>query len=108
MADSEIYGLGDKLKKLRETYNLTQQEVADRVKVDRNSISRYENDNLIPKVETLIQFAIIYNTSLDYLLGLGKENYLNLNRFTDCQRKIILQTVEGMKNFNYEDTKTGS
>ena len=97
MADSTIYGLGDKLKKLREKHGFTQQEVADRVKVHRKSISQYENDNLTPKIETLIQLAIIYNTSLDYLAGIGKDSFLYLHEFTDNQRDFILQTIEGLK-----------
>ena len=107
LANNIIYGLGSKLQKLREEHNYTQQEIADRVKVHRKSISQYENDNLTPKLETLIQFAIIYNTSLDYLVGIGKESYLYLHEFTDDQRQVILQHIDAIKkNFDYGDKKT--
>ena len=104
-----IYGLGDKLKKLREEHNFTQQEIAERVNVHRKSISQYENDNLTPKLETLIQFAIIYNVSLDYLVGIGKESHLYLHEFTASQREIILQLIElSKKMFDYSETKTSN
>jgi len=106
MADSTIYGLGDKLRQLRKKHKLTQKEVAEKVSVDPKSVSEYENDRLTPKTETLIQFAVIYNISLDYLVGIGKESHLYLHEFTDSQRDFILKTIEGIKNFNYEDTKT--
>ena len=107
MADSIIYGLGAKLKKLREEHNFTQRELAVRVKVHRKSISQYENDNLTPKLETLIQLAVIYNVSLDYLVGIGKESYLYLHEFTDKQREAILNHVDALKkNFDYGETKT--
>ena len=107
MAENIIYGLGDKLKNLREKYGFKQKDIAARVGVDPNTISRYEKDNLTPKLETLIQFAIIYNVSLDYLAGIGKENYLYLHEFTDEQRAFILQTIEGLKqNFDYGNTNT--
>jgi len=107
LADSTIYGLGGKLKKLREKHNFTQKEIADRVNVHPKSISQYENDNLTPKLETLIKLAVIYNTSLDYLVGIGKESYLYLHEFTDTQRAFILQNIEGIKkNFDYGDKKT--
>ena len=106
MADRIIYGLGDKLKQLREKHHLTQQEVADRLKVNRNSVSRFENDALTPSTDNLIQFALMYNVSLDYLLGLGKESYLYLHEFSNNQRTFILKMIQGIKeNFNYNDTK---
>jgi len=101
LADGIIYGLSDKLKQLREKHGFKQEDVANRVDVHTNTISRYENGNLTPKIETLIQLAIIYNVSLDYLVGIGKESYLYLYEFTDCQRNFILKTIEGIKiNFD--------
>lgn len=105
MADSTIYGLGDRLKQLRDKHNLSQQDVANRLQVTRNTVSRYENDTLTPSIDNLIQFAMMYNISVDYLLGIGKESYLYLQEFSENQRAFILQLVQGLRdNFNY---KTG-
>ena len=106
MADNIIYGLGEKLQKLREKHGYTQEEIANRIEVKRNTISRYETDKLTPKIETLIQFAVIYNTSLDFLVGIGKESYLYLHEFTDEQRSYIVKQIDGLKeHFDYGDTK---
>jgi len=99
MNNGTIYGLGDKLKKLREKHGFSQKEISERVNVHQNTISRYESDSLTPKLETLIQFAIVYNTSLDYLVGIGKESYLYLHEFTDEQRKSIIQHIDNLKEF---------
>lgn len=108
MSDGIIYGLSDKLKGLRKKHGFTQQDISDRLGVDPNTISRYENDRVIPPIENLIKLALIYNTSIDYLLGVGKESYLYLHEFTDEQRAFILQIIEGIKEkFDYGDKKTG-
>ena len=109
MSDAIIYGLGDKLKRLREKHKFTQKEVAKRMNIAPNTISRYENDEFAPKIENLIQFAIIYNTSLDYLIGIGKESYLYLHEFDEKQRAFILAMIEGIKeNFNYGDSQNSN
>ena len=107
LAENIIYGLGQKLQQLRNKHGYIQEEIAMRLGVKSNTISRYETDRLTPKIDTLIQFAIIYNTSLDYLVGIGKESYLYLHEFTDAQKLFITQHIDGLKkHFDYGDAKT--
>lgn len=97
MNETPIYGLGDKLKELRKKTNFTQQDIADRLGVSRNSVNRFENEGLTPSTDNLIKLAIIYNISLDYLLGLGKESYLYLYEFTPEQQEFILDIIAGLR-----------
>lgn len=97
MADNIIYGLGDKLKQLREKQRLTQQEIADRLSVDKNTVSRYERDEITPPIDKLVKLAVMLNVSLDYLVGIGKESYLILNEFDESQREVILHLINGLK-----------
>lgn len=96
-----IYGLGERLRHLRENNNLTQREVAERIGVNKNTIGKYESDTANPSLQTIIKFALMYNVSIDYLVGIGKESYLYLNEFSENQRKFILDTLNGLKeNFD--------
>ena len=61
--------LGDNLKKYRISMKLMQEEVANKIHKTRETYSRYENGTLKPDIDTLIQLADIYSTSLDYLTG---------------------------------------
>lgn len=101
MADNIVYGLGGRLKALRKKHNMTQKDVASKLEVEANSVSRYENDDLTPSISNLIKLAIMYNTTTDYLLGLNKESFLYLHDFTESQRAYILKCISGLyETFN--------
>ena len=58
------------IRNLREDNDWTQQYVADCIGVNRRTYSAYETGVNSMTPETLIQLAELYNTSVDYLLGL--------------------------------------
>ena len=61
------------IRNLREDNDWTQQYVADCIGVNRRTYSAYETGTNSMTPETLIRLAELYNTSVDYLLGLTKE-----------------------------------
>lgn len=61
------------IRNLREDNDWTQQYVADYLNINRRTYSAYETGVNSMTPETLIQLAELYNTSVDYLLGLTKE-----------------------------------
>ena len=65
-----IYGLGDKLVRLREGKHLQQKDIAKYSKVTPQAISGYENDTATPSLEVFSDLCAFYNASADYLLGL--------------------------------------
>ena len=59
----------DNLISLRKINSLSQEELADKIGVSRQTLSKYETgENEIP-VAILEKLADIYHTSTDYLLG---------------------------------------
>lgn len=63
--------LGKQLKSARLSNNFTQQEVADKLNISRQSISKWENGSSAPDVHTLKMLASFYKTSIQ---DLTKEN----------------------------------
>lgn len=59
----------DRLVHLRRTCGLTQQQIADRLKISRSTYAQYELGRRRPDYEILIDLANIFNVSVDYLLG---------------------------------------
>ena len=64
--------LAPQIKKLRTGQNLSQDDLAEKLYVSRQSISKYENGEATPDIDKLVQLAEIFGVSLDYLV-LGKE-----------------------------------
>lgn len=59
----------DRLKQLRQEKNLTQAELADKLKIGRSALAMYELGKRIPKYKTIDMFADFFNVSADYLRG---------------------------------------
>ena len=61
--------LGQKIKKLRTDKGLTQKDLADKVHVTFQTVSKWEKDENEPDVSTLRELAKLFDCSLDYLLS---------------------------------------
>ena len=60
---------GKRLKSLRIKNDLSQQEIADRLNLNRSTYARYELDQTQPDFDTLQKIADFYDVSIDFLLG---------------------------------------
>jgi transcriptional regulator with XRE-family HTH domain len=61
--------VGEALQKIRQDRNLTQQEVASKMYVTRQTISRWEQEKTMPNIYALKDLAQLYDVSLDELTG---------------------------------------
>ena len=75
--------LGNKLKRLRTTNNMTQADLAKKLNLTKSVISAYENALRLPSYDVLIQIAKLFHVSTDYLLGLETPAGLDLSGLTD-------------------------
>ena len=62
-----------RLKELREDLDIKQKTLAEFLHIRQNTYSQYENGQREIPINTLIQLARYYQTSVDYLLGLTDE-----------------------------------
>lgn len=62
-----------RLRDLREDSDLTQRALADHLHIRQNTYSQYETGQRQLPVEILIQLALYFDTSTDYLLGITNE-----------------------------------
>lgn len=68
--------LGSKFKNIRNTNDLSQEEMAKILKINRNNLSRIETNKSFATAEVLMRLSENFNISIDSLLGInldGKE-----------------------------------
>jgi transcriptional regulator with XRE-family HTH domain len=56
-----------KIKKLRESRNLTTRMLAEELGISHGQISKYENDKTEPTLSVLRAYSKFFNVTLDYL-----------------------------------------
>ena len=61
---------GDNFKLLRKQIGMTQKEVAERLCIHQSNISDWETNIARPEYENLIKLAVLYNVTIEELLGL--------------------------------------
>jgi len=79
---------GDRLKELRKAQNISQDELAKRLKVTRSCIGNYEQNNREPKYEDLETIADYFNVDMDYLIGNSTEKQKN-TVLSDDERRLL-------------------
>ena len=57
------------LKRLRKIHQYTQENVAEKINVSRQSIAKWESGECNPDIESLIKLSNLYNVSLDNLVN---------------------------------------
>lgn len=60
---------GQRLSRLRKEKGLTQEDIASRITISPQAVSKWENGNSEPDLDTLNKLADILNCSVDSLLG---------------------------------------
>ena len=63
----------DVIVKLRNQNNMTQEELAEKVFVTRQAVSRWETGETTPNIEALKQLSALFNVSINTLLGSEKK-----------------------------------
>lgn len=79
---------GEKLLNLRKINGMSQEELADKLNVTRQTISKWELDQTVPDMNKLIDISKIFNISIDELTGGIKMNEYQ-NEYTNEYKETI-------------------
>ena len=82
--------LAEKLTRLRKKNGWSQEELADRMEVSRQAVSKWESAQTIPNLEKLLQLAELFGVTTDYLLKDEMENEEFTQEEVSAVRKLSL------------------
>lgn len=94
--------LGKQIKTYRQNAKLSQEELANRIYVSRQTISNWENDKSYPDMNSLVLLSEIFKTSIDNLIRgdidlmkevIKKEEIAKFNHYGRIYSIILIATV---------------
>ena len=68
--------VGNQIKKYRDQLHLSQEQLAEKIYVTRQTISNWETNKSYPDIHSLVLLSQIFNVSIDQLV---KDKLLNVN-----------------------------
>lgn len=89
--------LSERIKLLRLSYSMSQVDLAKKLNVTKQSVSNWENDNIQPSIEMLVNMSKIFSVSTDYLLGLEDHRYIDASGLSDTQIAHIQNIINDIK-----------
>lgn len=92
---NDLINLGTRIKYLRNKKRITQQDLADKMNVSIQIVSRWENGINYPDIMILPSIASFFNVTTDYLLGMEGEKLMA--KLLKTTEKFELTTIEEAK-----------
>ena len=86
---------GDNLKLIRKRKNMSQEELADKVNVSRQSVSKWENGEAYPEMNNILELCKIFNCKINDLV------HVDMSDIDSLDDEIVMKVVK----FNEEKQK---
>lgn len=97
--------LGEQIHALRTARNMNQVQLADKLGVTKQSVSNWENNNILPSVDMLKNIATFFHCSTDYLLEMNEGKiYIETTDLTLEQTAHLQQLAADLAYLNKAKT----
>ena len=94
--------LSKKIFELRKAQGLSQEQLAEKVGVSRQSVSKWESGESIPELERLVEIGKVFNVTTDYLLKESEVDELTIRtEMLEKQQQSLLSETRKAKMKRY-------
>ena len=89
MMTKELFYVGDRIKALRESANMTQSQIAKTFKLSRSAVNYWE-----------LGLAKLFRVSTDYLLGMSDNSTISVEGLSEKQVTAVYNIIECFREDN--------
>ncbi len=89
--------ISEKIKALREKNGFTQTALAKKLGLSRSAINAWEMGISIPSTQYVVELALLFRVSSDFLLGINIEETLNITDLTAEEKNILYSLLNYFK-----------
>ena len=100
----------DNLKKIRKENNLSQEQLAEKLGVSRQSVSKWESNLAYPEMDKILQICQLFNLNIDDLLNqdikevnISKTSKNNINKYIDDFLGFITKTIDMFSSMKFKE-----
>ena len=86
--------ISDNIKRLRENAGLSQAALARKLGVTRASVNAWEMGISVPSTTYLIELALLFHVSTDFLLGLEQNNTIDISTLSEREAILVYELVD--------------
>ena len=92
--------LKDKLQLMRKQNGYSQEQLADKIGIARQTISKWETGQAVPELNGLIQLSNLYGVTIDRMvkendecnISLGKSTSVDIQKLTEYRKTMAIGT----------------
>ncbi len=89
--------LGQVIRQLRQERGIKQEELGCAVGVTKQSVSNWENENIMPSIDLLVRLADYFGVSTDFLLGRTERRTLDVVGLNELQITHLQLLIDDLR-----------
>lgn len=100
--------LSDNLKTIRKENNLSQEQLAEKLGVSRQAVSKWESGQSYPEMDKVLLICKLFNYNIDELMNENvkevnetKQSKININKYIDDFFAFITKTVDMLSSMKF-------
>jgi len=92
--------IAERIKDLREKQNITQSALAKQLGITRSSVNAWELGISVPSTQYIVELAIIFHVSTDYLLGVSHSATVSVEGLTEQDVQLVCDVINHLRHLH--------
>lgn len=95
-----VLPIAERIKILRTKSSMTQTELANKLGVTRSSVNAWEMGISVPTTDKIVEIALLFGTSTDYIFGLEKRQMFDSSNIDPNIKDVLIDLIRYLNTIN--------